>query len=179
MRRWRDAGHTHMRVAVNLSPRQFRQPQLAATICSILRDTGLDSRHLELEITESVAMHDPEATQSVLENLSAIGISHAIDDFGTGYSSLAYLKRFPIDFLKIDQSFVQGVPADLDDANIVRAIIALGRSLEVLVIAEGVETEDQRGFLHALGCHEIQGYVFCRPQPADALTQLLAAGAPH
>jgi diguanylate cyclase (GGDEF)-like protein len=175
MRVWRDAGLANLRVAVNLSPRQFRQPDLAATIGAILTDTGLDSRHLELEITESVAMHDPESTQSVLEKLSGIGVSHAIDDFGTGYSSLAYLKRFPIDFLKIDQSFVKGIPDDADDANIVRAIIALGRSLEVTLIAEGVETEAQSDFLHAQGCHEIQGYLVCKPKPPAELEELLAA----
>jgi EAL domain-containing protein (putative c-di-GMP-specific phosphodiesterase class I) len=175
MKRWRDAGYRHMRVAVNLSPRQFRQPDLAGTIAAILRDTGLDSRHLELEITESIAMHDPQVTQRLLEDLGAIGITHAIDDFGTGYSSLAYLKRFPIDYLKIDQSFVQGVPDDLDDANIVRAIIGLGRSLEVMIIAEGVETEAQRAFLHAHGCHEMQGYLFCKPKPAEDLAEMLRA----
>ncbi|MDB5863327.1 MAG: diguanylate cyclase [Betaproteobacteria bacterium] len=179
MREWRDAGHSSLRVAVNLSPRQFRQPDIAATIRSILADTGLESRHLELEITESVAMHDPQATRSVLEKLSALGVLHAIDDFGTGYSSLAYLKRFPIDFLKIDQSFVQGVPDDADDANIVRAIIALGRSLEVTLIAEGVETEAQSDFLHAHGCHEIQGYLFCRPKAAADLAPLLAESLGH
>ncbi len=173
MKTWRDGGCVDMRVAVNLSPRQFRQPDIAGAIAAILKDTGLDSRHLELEITESIAMHDPQVTQRVLEQLSAIGISHAIDDFGTGYSSLAYLKRFPIDTLKIDQSFVEGVPADADDANIVRAIIALARSLELVVIAEGVETEAQRAFLHAQGCHEIQGFLVCRPQPAHALAELL------
>jgi diguanylate cyclase (GGDEF)-like protein/PAS domain S-box-containing protein len=175
MRVWRDAGLANLRVAVNLSPRQFRQPDLAATIRAILTDTGLDSRHLELEITESVAMHDPESTQIVLEKLSGIGVSHAIDDFGTGYSSLAYLKRFPIDFLKIDQSFVTGIPDDADDANIVRAIIALGRSLEVTLIAEGVETQAQSDFLHKQGCHEIQGFLICKPQPPAELEEMLAA----
>jgi diguanylate cyclase (GGDEF)-like protein/PAS domain S-box-containing protein len=173
MKRWRDAGYGHMRVAVNLSPRQFRQPDLTGTISAILRDIGLDSRHLELEITEGIAMHDPQVTQRLLPDLGAIGITHAIDDFGTGYSSLAYLKRFPIDYLKIDQSFVQGVPDDLDDANIARAIIGLGRSLEVMIIAEGVETEAQRAFLHAQGCHEMQGYLFCKPQPAEGLAEVL------
>jgi diguanylate cyclase (GGDEF)-like protein/PAS domain S-box-containing protein len=173
MKRWRDAGYGHMRVAVNLSPRQFRQPDLTGTISAILRDIGLDSRHLELEITEGIAMHDPQVTQRLLQDLGAIGITHAIDDFGTGYSSLAYLKRFPIDYLKIDQSFVQGVPDDLDDANIARAIIGLGRSLEVMIIAEGVETEAQRAFLHAQGCHEMQGYLFCKPQPAEGLAEVL------
>ena len=175
MRMWCDAGHMDMRVAVNLSPRQFRQPDLAATIRSILKETGLQSRHLELEITESVAMHDPQSTQRVLEQLSEIGVCHAIDDFGTGYSSLAYLKRFPIDYLKIDQSFVRGVPDDTDDANIVRAIIALGKSFELTLIAEGVETDEQCAFLNAHGCHEIQGYLFCKPLPPRELVQILAS----
>jgi EAL domain-containing protein (putative c-di-GMP-specific phosphodiesterase class I) len=177
MRAWRDSGLADLRVAVNLSPRQFRQPDIANTIRSILAESRLESRHLELEITETVAMHDPAATQIVLEKLSDIGVCHAIDDFGTGYSSLAYLKRFPIDFLKIDQSFVRGVPQDADDANIVRAIIALGRSLEVTLIAEGVETVEQSDFLHAQGCHEIQGYLVSRPKPAAELEKMLAESA--
>ena len=171
MRRWRDAGYDRLRVAINLSPRQFHQPDIVGMISAMLTETGLDSSHIELEITESMAMHDPAVTQQVLEKLSAVGICHAIDDFGTGYSSLAYLKRFPIDYLKIDQSFVRGVPGDPDDSNIVRAIIALGRSLDIKLIAEGVETEAQRAFLHAHDCHEMQGYLFCRPKPAHELTE--------
>jgi diguanylate cyclase (GGDEF)-like protein/PAS domain S-box-containing protein len=174
MRAWLDAGHLDLRVAVNLSPRQFRQPDLAATIGAILDDTGLESRHLELEITESIAMLDPQITQRVLAHLSAMGICHAIDDFGTGYSSLAYLKRFPIDHLKIDRSFVQGVPHDINDANIVRAIIALGLSLELTLIAEGVETAEQHAFLKAHGCHEMQGYLLCKPLAPALLSQVLA-----
>jgi EAL domain-containing protein (putative c-di-GMP-specific phosphodiesterase class I) len=120
-------------------------------------------------------MLDPQVTQRVLEQLSAVGICHAIDDFGTGYSSLAYLKRFPIDHLKIDRSFIQGVPQDIDDANIVRAIIALGLSLELTLIAEGVETAEQHAFLKAQGCHEIQGYLLCKPLAASALVHMLAS----
>jgi EAL domain-containing protein (putative c-di-GMP-specific phosphodiesterase class I) len=173
MRLWRDSGHGDMRVAVNLSPRQFRQPDLVERIQSILSETGLDSRSLELEITESVAMHDPASTRTVLDKLHGIGIAVAIDDFGTGYSSLAYLKRFPIDYLKIDRSFVCGLPEDDDDRNIVLAIIALGRSLGLTLIAEGVESEAQRQFLRAHGCHEMQGYLFCRPQLASGLAAVL------
>jgi EAL domain-containing protein (putative c-di-GMP-specific phosphodiesterase class I) len=109
-------------------------------------------------------MHDPESSRCALESLSSLGITLAIDDFGTGYSSLAYLKRFPIDHLKIDQSFVQGVPLDEDDVNIVRSIIALGKSLGLTVIAEGVETEEQRAFLRNAGCDEMQGYLHSRPE---------------
>ena len=162
-----------MRVAVNLSARQFRLPDLAQRISAVLQETGLESRNLELEITESAAMHDAAATAEVLEKLHALGIAQAIDDFGTGYSSLAYLKRFPIDYLKIDQSFVRGLPADENDRHIARAIIALGRSLELTLIAEGVETEAQRTFLHAHDCDEMQGYLFCRPKPASELVELL------
>jgi diguanylate cyclase (GGDEF)-like protein/PAS domain S-box-containing protein len=174
MRVWAQAGHDDMRVAVNLSPRQFRQSDLVDTISSILKETGADARHLELEITETIAMHDPESSRKCLESLSALGIAIAIDDFGTGYSSLAYLKRFPIDYLKIDQSFVQGVPADEDDINIVRSIIALGRSLGLTVIAEGVETVEQRSFLRDAGCDEMQGYLHSRPQAQPVLDEVLA-----
>jgi diguanylate cyclase (GGDEF)-like protein/PAS domain S-box-containing protein len=174
MRLWRDAGYDTLRVAVNLSTRQFRQPDLLEMILTTLRETGLDARHLELEITESMAMHDPKHTQGLLEKLSGLGIALAIDDFGTGYSSLAYLKRFPIDYLKIDQSFVRGIPADKEDELIVRSIIALGQSLELVLIAEGVETEEQRAFLRAEGCEEMQGYLFSRPKPATEIDVVLA-----
>jgi EAL domain-containing protein (putative c-di-GMP-specific phosphodiesterase class I) len=169
MRRWAADGHGNLRVAVNLSPRQFRQADMVATIRDILDETGADASQLELEITESVAMHDPESSRVLLQKLSELGIAIAIDDFGTGYSSLAYLKRFPIDHLKIDQSFVHGIPGDADNNNIVRSIIALGKSLGLTTIAEGVETEAQRAFLHAEGCDEMQGYLHSRPAPADAI----------
>jgi diguanylate cyclase (GGDEF)-like protein len=168
MRRWAEDGHGDLRVAVNLSPRQFRQADMVATIRDILEETGANASQLELEITESVAMQDPESSRVLLQKLSDLGIAIAIDDFGTGYSSLAYLKRFPIDHLKIDQSFVNGIPADADSNNIVRSIIALGKSLGLTVIAEGVETEAQRAFLQAEGCDEMQGYLHSRPAPAAA-----------
>jgi diguanylate cyclase (GGDEF)-like protein/PAS domain S-box-containing protein len=175
MREWRDAGLRDMRVAVNLSPRQFRQPDLISMVAGVLEEEALEATHLELEITEGVAMHDPVNNQKVLEELSARGIALAIDDFGTGYSSLAYLKRFPIDYLKIDQSFVRGVPGDEDDENIVRSIIGLARNLKLAVIAEGVETEAQREFLRLHDCDEMQGYLFSRPKPAEELGGLLFA----
>jgi EAL domain-containing protein (putative c-di-GMP-specific phosphodiesterase class I) len=178
MRHWAESGHSDMRVAVNLSPRQFKQADLVSTIEKILKETGADARHLELEITESVAMHDPESSRRCLEALSALGITLAIDDFGTGYSSLAYLKRFPIDHLKIDQSFVQGVTDDEDDAKIVRSIIALGKSLGLTVTAEGVETEAQRAFLRAEGCDEMQGYLHSRPRADPQLDGIKVYAAP-
>jgi len=174
MRRWAQSGHAALRVAVNLSPRQFRQPDLVETIRRILDETEADANQLELEITETVAMHDPESSRCALESLSRLGITLAIDDFGTGYSSLAYLKRFPIDHLKIDQSFVQGVPLDEDDVNIVRSIIVLGKSLGLTVIAEGVETEEQRAFLRNAGCDEMQGYLHSRPGLHPALDEAAA-----
>ena len=177
MRRWADEGHSDMRVAVNLSPRQFRQSDLVSRIKSVLEETGADASQLELEITESVAMQDPESSRKCLEALSALGIEISIDDFGTGYSSLAYLKRFPIDHLKIDQSFVQGVPDDEDDRKIVRAIIALGKSLGLTVIAEGVETEAQKAFLRAEGCDEMQGYLHSRPRADPVLDRPGASSA--
>jgi diguanylate cyclase (GGDEF)-like protein/PAS domain S-box-containing protein len=166
MCRWAKDGHGDLRVAVNLSPRQFRQADMVATIRDILTETGANAHQLELEITESIAMQDPESSRVLLQELSDLGIAIAIDDFGTGYSSLAYLKRFPIDHLKIDQSFVYGIPGDGDSNNIVRSIIALGKSLGLTVIAEGVETEAQRAFLQAEGCDEMQGYLHSRPAPA-------------
>jgi len=173
MRAWLDAGHAHLHVAVNLSPRQFRQPDLLAMITAVLDEERIEARHLELEITESIAMHDPVHNQEVLEALSDLGVALAIDDFGTGYSSLAYLKRFPIDYLKIDQSFVKGIPGDEDDENIVRSIIALAKNLKLSVIAEGVETEAQKRFMLEHGCDEMQGYLFSRPRPAAELGDLL------
>lgn len=174
VRQWAHAGHSALRVAVNLSPRQFRQADLVDTIRRILEETQADAAQLELEITETVAMQDPESSRRCLESLSNLGITLAIDDFGTGYSSLAYLKRFPIDHLKIDQSFVQGVPLDEDDMNIVRSIIALGKSLGLIIIAEGVETEEQRAFLCAAGCDEMQGYLHSRPQAHPELDPVAA-----
>jgi diguanylate cyclase (GGDEF)-like protein/PAS domain S-box-containing protein len=173
MRAWLDAGLPMERIAVNLSARQFRHPDLTRRVAAILRETGLPARHLELEVTESMVMHDPEKTTALLAGIKAMGIAIAIDDFGTGYSSLSYLKRFPIDFLKIDQSFVRGVPDDADDAAIVRAIVAMAKSLKLRVIAEGVETPEQRAFLEAQGCEEGQGYLFSRPVPAADFEALI------
>lgn len=170
---WQKAGLPPLPVAVNLSARQFRQKDLLETILRILQDTGLDPRYLELEITESVIMSQSEEAVSTLQRLSALGVQISIDDFGSGYSSLAYLKRFAVDRLKINQSFVRDISADPDDMAIVTAIIAMARSLQLTVTAEGVETEEQLSFLESLNCDDYQGYYFSRPIPADEMTKLL------
>jgi predicted signal transduction protein with EAL and GGDEF domain len=162
-RRWQAAGLRPVPVAVNLSARVFRDQTLPATLAGILRDTGLEARLLELEITESAVMQQSDTTLETLSQLSAMGIQLSVDDFGTGYSSLAYLKRFPIDKLKIDQSFVRDIPGDGDDVAITQAIISLGKALGLRVVAEGVETEAQLDFLVAHGCDDVQGNLFCTP----------------
>ena len=172
---WRDAGLPETSMSVNLSARQFRAPDLVQTMLGILAETGLEARFLEMEITESMLMYDPEGAITVLDELQKHGIRFAMDDFGTGYSSLNYLKRFPIHKLKIDQSFVRNVTTDPDDAAITNAVIELSHGLNLKVIAEGVETEGQRIFLHANGCDEMQGYLFSRPIPAEEMGALLAA----
>lgn len=162
-------------VAVNLSPRQFRDPLLIDRVSEILARTGLDPRHLELEITESLAMKDVDAVVAKLKDLKSLGLLMAIDDFGTGYSSLSYLRRFPIDRLKIDQSFTREVATSADGAAIARAVIQLGHALDLRVIAEGVETDGQLQFLRENACDEIQGYFFSRPVDGGVLRQLLQA----
>jgi diguanylate cyclase len=163
---WQETGLPDLRVAVNISGVQFRQKHLLDTIRNALASTGLAAECLELEITESVVMHNPVDAIVTLEKLSQIGVQVAIDDFGTGYSSLAYLKRFPIDNLKIDRSFVREVSSDPDDAAIVRATVGLAHNLRLKVVAEGVETPEQLRFLRALGCDEYQGYIKSRPLTA-------------
>lgn len=164
---WQTAGYPPIRMAVNLSARQFRQRQLIGTIHQVLSETGLDPGYLELELTESV-MHGAE-TAAILQKLKDAGIHIAIDDFGMGYSSLSYLKRFPVSKLKIDQSFVQGIPDDADDMAITTAIVAMAHSLKLQVIAEGVETMKQQDFLRSLQCHEMQGYYFNKPLPPSEI----------
>ncbi|MFA7278551.1 MAG: EAL domain-containing protein [Sterolibacterium sp.] len=164
---WQEAGLPHIKLSVNLSARQFMQKDLATSIRQVLDETGFRAENLELELTESLIMHNAELFISTLRTLKDVGIELAIDDFGTGYSSLSYLKRFPIDRLKIDQSFVRDIVADNDSASISQAIITLGHSLGLRVIAEGVETPEQLDFLHANSCDEIQGYYFSKPLPPD------------
>ncbi|WP_239690870.1 EAL domain-containing protein [Chromobacterium sphagni] len=154
------------RLAVNLSPRQFGQPSLPAKVAGALQAAGLAAERLELEITESMIMQSPGEAVSLLSELKALGVWLSIDDFGTGYSSLSHLKRFPLDTLKIDQSFVDGLPADEDNAAIAEAILAMAKKLKFHVVAEGVESEEQAAFLQSKGCHTLQGYHFSRPLPA-------------
>ena len=174
-RRWRDQGHRNFTIAINLSPRQFRQPDLAGSIRRMLADAGLPGEALELEITESAITESPDEAIVTLRGLKALGLRIAIDDFGTGYSSLAALKRFPIDTLKIDRSFIAGLGDDADDREIVTAIIAMGRNMGMAVMAEGVETRAQRDFLRNHGCDFAQGYLFARPLPAAAAAGWLAS----
>jgi len=173
-RRWQAAGLRPVPVAVNLSARVFHDQTLPATLAGILRDTGLEPRLLELEITESAVMQQSDTTLETLSQLSAMGIQLSVDDFGTGYSSLAYLKRFPIDKLKIDQSFVRDIPGDSDDVAITQAIISLAKALGLRVVAEGVETEAQLGFLVAHGCDDVQGNLFCTPREGREAERIFA-----
>ncbi len=173
VKRWHDEGLARVKLAVNLSTKQFRHGRLKETLAGVLAETGFDPQYLEFEITESVLMESSSAVSEVLAELKAMGISISVDDFGTGYSSLSYLKRFPIDALKIDRSFVRDVPADHDDVAIVRAIIAMSHSLRMKVIAEGVETEEQKQFLRAEGCDEIQGFFSGRPVPPGEFARML------
>ena len=170
---WARAGLGQVRVAVNLSARQFYQQDLVATIAAVLEETGIAPQLLELELTESMMMSDIEHAVGILRRLKALGVHLAIDDFGTGYSSLSYLKRFPIDVLKIDRSFVGDITVDPDDAAIVLSIISLAHSLRLKVLAEGVETEAQLAYLRRHGCDCMQGYYFSRPLPVLEFTQLL------
>jgi diguanylate cyclase (GGDEF)-like protein/PAS domain S-box-containing protein len=170
---WKEEGYPEVRMAVNLSARQFKQPGLAHMIAQILEETGCAATYLELEITESAIMDEPEEATTTLRKLSSMGIHLSIDDFGTGYSSLSYLKRFPIDTLKIDQSFVRDILTDADDAAIVKTIIVLAHSLKLKVIAEGVETMEQLIFLREQQCDQMQGYYLSKPMPSAPLEKLL------
>ncbi len=165
-RSWQTAGLPHLNVSVNMSPVQFRKRNVPLLVARVLNETGLDPRRLDLELTESIVMQEPEAVASELQQLIELGVKISIDDFGTGYSSFSYVKRFPVSRLKIDQSFVRNVNTDANDAAIVRAIVTLGHSLDLEIIAEGVETSDQLAFLRAEGCDGVQGYYFGRPMPA-------------
>jgi len=173
-RRWHDQGHGPLSVAVNVSAVQFRQRGLLNTVAEALSASGLAPSHLELEITEGVLMQDADTTVGTLRGLKNMGVRISVDDFGTGYSSLAYLKRFPIDMLKIDRSFTRDVIGDADNAAIVRAIITLARSLKLTVVAEGVETPAQLEFLRNEGCDRMQGFLLARPLDPAALAPLLA-----
>ncbi|HUY03923.1 MAG TPA: EAL domain-containing protein [Rhodocyclaceae bacterium] len=173
---WQSEGLPAISLSVNLSARQFQQENLAKVVARALRLNNVKARYLELELTESAVMQDPDKTVATLHELKDIGVRLSLDDFGTGYSSLNYLKRFPIDILKIDQSFVRDITTDPDDAAIATTIISLAHSLRRRVVAEGVETEAQLDFLRRHRCDEIQGYYFSRPLPADEFARLLREG---
>jgi EAL domain-containing protein (putative c-di-GMP-specific phosphodiesterase class I) len=168
----------NLAISVNLSARQLQQPGLVEEIAAALRDTRLDPGALRLEITETVVMHDAPATLAKLEALKALGVQLAIDDFGTGYSSLGYLKRFPVDTLKIDRSFVKGIGQNVEDSAIVRAVITVAKSLGLAVTAEGIESADQLEHLRSLGCDHGQGYYFAKPMSSDRVPGLLVTTAP-
>jgi len=170
---WQNEGLPHICMAVNLSAQQFQLPDLPDTVTRILKETGLDPQFLDLEITENIAMKHFEFSVPNIKRLNRLGIRFSIDDFGTGYSSLSYLKNFHIQKLKIDKSFVQDITTDSDSKAIISAITAMGHNLKLKIIAEGVETEEQRVFLRAMDCDEFQGYLFSRPLPADEFRQLL------
>ncbi len=173
LRKWQLAGLADLTVAVNLSARQFRDQRLTAMIETALSQSGLSPRSLELEITESVMMEQTSHATNILDGLVHIGVRVSIDDFGTGYSSLAYLKRFPVHALKIDRGFVRDIETDRDDAAIVKAIVQLAHSMNLRVIAEGVETPEQLAYLGSLRCDEYQGYLFSKPLPGDELVRLI------
>ena len=160
-------------LCVNISPRQFRQNDLVERIEHSLSSHGLPCSLLKLEITEGIVIQNLEDTINKMRRLKKLGVSFAMDDFGTGYSSLTYLKRLPVDTLKIDQSFIRDATTDPNDAEIIRAIVAMARSLELKVIAEGVETAEQLEFLQGLGCHFYQGYLHSRPLPVEEFQELL------
>jgi EAL domain-containing protein (putative c-di-GMP-specific phosphodiesterase class I) len=177
----RDPRWAHLTMSVNLSGGQLDQPDLAGLISSALAESGLDPALLQLEMTESVLMDDAAKTVTILRSLKALGVRLGVDDFGTGYSSLAYLKRFPVDVLKIDRCFVMGLGVDAEDSALVGAIVSLADALSLIAIAEGVETELQRGQLLDLGCTRAQGYLFARPMPPaeiDARLDLIASSGP-
>ena len=175
---WQEAGLPPMRVAVNLSARQFQHPQLPDLVAKVLEETALAPQWLDLEITESSVIRDMDFAAATLSEMREMGVHVSIDDFGTGYSSLAHLRRLPVDALKIDCSFVLDLTTDPDDAAIVTAVIGLAKSLNLRAIAEGVETEDQLAFLKKEDCHEAQGYFFDRPMPAEAVEKALARREP-
>ncbi|NWE69202.1 EAL domain-containing protein, partial [Pseudomonas gingeri] len=172
---WQRQGLAPVRVSVNLSVHQLRQGKLVSLVRQVLEETGLAPHLLELELTESQLLDSVEHIIATFQQLRDLGVKLAIDDFGTGYSSLSYLKRFPVDYVKIDQTFIRGLDEGSEDAAITRAIIAMAHSLGLKVVAEGVENPQQLEFLKLHGCDEVQGYLISRPVEATELVQLLRA----
>jgi EAL domain-containing protein (putative c-di-GMP-specific phosphodiesterase class I)/CheY-like chemotaxis protein len=173
---WQDAQLPGIRIAVNLSARHFRYNSLPETVASVLAETGLEAKFLELELTESAIMQDPGKAVRIVDRLKNLGVRISLDDFGTGYSSLAYLSRFAIDRLKIDQSFIRDITTNPVNASIATATIAMAHKLGKIVVAEGVETEAQMHFLRRHDCDEMQGFLFSRPVPAEELQVILSEG---
>jgi EAL domain-containing protein (putative c-di-GMP-specific phosphodiesterase class I) len=171
---WQRTGYPPVRMAVNLSSRQLKQKELIHVVGQALKETGVDPCWLELELTESSIMQSSEDPRAILDRLKSLGIQLSIDDFGTGYSSLSRLKRFPVDTLKVDRSFVKDIPSDAGNIAITQAMIAMAKGLKMKVIAEGVQTREQLQFLREQGCDWMQGYIFSPPVPADEMTRLLA-----
>ncbi|MSQ59771.1 MAG: EAL domain-containing protein, partial [Betaproteobacteria bacterium] len=172
-RAWQDMGLPPLRVAVNLSARQFVQASLLKDVRDSLAQARIEAHWLELEITESTVMHDPDQAMKLLGEFKKMGVHLTVDDFGTGYSSLAYLKRLPLDCVKIDRSFIRGVPEDPSDCAIARTIINMAHSLQLTVVAEGVENFAQAEFLVQQGCDEVQGYYYSKPLSEEDLVDFL------
>jgi len=166
-------GADRVRVSVNLSARQFQEPDLLDTVRDAIAESGIAPDLLVLEITESLLMLDVDAAVVTLRRLRELGVRIAIDDFGTGYSSLSYLRRFPIDILKIDKAFIDGITLDGDDATLAEAVVGLGQALRLQTVAEGIESADQKSMLSALGCDYGQGYLFARPGSAEDIVELV------
>ena len=173
LRQWRDEGLPPLRVSVNVSPAQFQGAGFLAMVERVLRDTGADPSLVELELTESTLLADPEQARHALAALKGLGLSVSIDDFGTGFSSLNYLRHLAVDFLKIDRSFVSEIASSARDRAVAGAIIHLAEALGIAVVAEGVETQAQAEFFRGTHCAELQGYLFCRPLPAAQLREFL------
>jgi diguanylate cyclase (GGDEF)-like protein len=175
---WQDAGLPPIAVSVNVSARQFKEKNLVARVAGALEESGLDAKYLELEVTESLIMQDVELAVATMRELQDLGVHLSIDDFGTGYSSLSALRTFPVGRLKIDKSFVDGLLAEENDKAVAGAVISLGQTLNLRVIAEGVETDAQAAFLRNINCDEMQGYLFSKPLPAQGIEELLGGATP-
>jgi diguanylate cyclase len=174
IKKWNDSGYNNLKISINVSTKQFKQKNFVEKIYKIINDFQINPEFIEIEITESSMMENPEDAISKMKLLHNKGIQFSIDDFGTGYSSLSYIKKFPINKIKIDQSFIKDVLTDLDNKEITKAIIAMSHNLELKVLAEGVETKEQMNFLKDLNCDEMQGYYFSRPINSESFSKLLS-----
>jgi EAL domain-containing protein (putative c-di-GMP-specific phosphodiesterase class I) len=173
LRAWDDAGHSGFLVAMNFSAQELQRPDIVDVVRDAVQRHGIQASRLEIEITESSLMEHVERVVQVMHELKQLGVTLSLDDFGTGYSSLAYLKQFSLDKIKIDRTFVRDLPHDQDDAAIARTIVVIGHQLRLKVVAEGVETPEQESFLRAMGCDQLQGYLFSPPVPAAQAIEML------